>query len=208
MYWIISHWSSVLAVRSAEELVAFALPIAFMSSTCMCFHSSARVQTDVRSSPALPAALARVLAGQWRSSETLFLGCVSALPHVNLSASTLKRHLVHRQLHQVDTATVIGFQSFDRQRVGNRIGIKPLPAVCHDNGHSISQRTSTANPNQLVGVHPIAVNDCIAQSFPKCQFNGALISGNAARSFDQSHQPVCHRRDGFDFTRHPGLDLE
>jgi hypothetical protein len=32
-----------------------------------------------------------------------------------------------------------------------------------------------------VGVHPIAVNDCIGQSFPKRQFNAALISGNAAR---------------------------
>jgi hypothetical protein len=127
---------------------------------------------------------------------------------MNLSASTLKRDLVHRQFHQVDTATVIGFQSLDRQRVGNRIVIKPLPSVCDDNGHSLSQLTSTANPNQLVGVRPIAVNDCIAQSFPKRQFNGALISGNAARSFDQSHQPVCQWRDGSDFTRHPGLDLE
>jgi hypothetical protein len=84
-----------------------------------------------------------------------------------------------------------------------------LCAVVLDyNEHSLSQLTSTANLNQLVSVHLIAVNDCIAQSLPKRQFNGALISGNAARSFDQSHQPVCQRRDGFDFTRHPGLDLE
>src|SRR5580692_8790837 len=61
------------------------------------------------------------------------------LPHMNLRASAPKRDLVHRQLHQMDAATVLLFQSFDRQRVGNRFWIKSLPQVFDDNGHSLSQ---------------------------------------------------------------------
>jgi len=62
------------------------------------------------------------------------------LPHMNLCASTLKRDLVHRQLHQVDAATVIRFQSFDLQRVGDGFWIKPLAVVLDDDEHSLSQR--------------------------------------------------------------------
>jgi hypothetical protein len=87
----------------------------------------------------------------------------------------------------VNAATVLGLQSFDRQRVRNGVWIKTLPVVRDDNGHSLSQLTSTANLNQLVGVHPIAVNDCIAQSLLKRQFNGGFIASNAVRSLDQSH---------------------
>jgi hypothetical protein len=108
----------------------------------------------------------------------------------------------------VEAATVLLFQSFDRQRVGNRFWIKSLPLVRDDNGHSFSQLTLTTDLNQLVSVHPIAVNDCVAQSFLKRQFHGGLIADNAARTLDQSHQAVHQRRDSSDFTRHPSLDFE
>jgi hypothetical protein len=84
------------------------------------------------------------------------------LAHMNLGASALKPDLVHRHLHQVDAAAVLRLQPFDRQRVGNRIWIKPLPLVRDYNGNSISKLTLTANVNKLVSVHRIAVNDCIA----------------------------------------------
>src|ERR1700730_7528401 len=59
-----------------------------------------------------------------------------------------------------------------------------------------------------MGVHTVAMNNRIVESFPKCQFDGGFLADNATRSFDQSHQPVHQRGDSFDFTRHPGLDLE
>jgi len=79
----------------------------------------------------------------------------------------------------VDAATVLRRQPFDRQRIRNRFWIKPLPVVRDDDGHSLSQLTLTMNLNQRVRVHPIAVNDCIAQSFLKRQFNGGLVARNA-----------------------------
>jgi hypothetical protein len=103
---------------------------------------------------------------------------------MHLSPSTRKRDLVHRQLHQVDAATLLSLQSFDRQRVGDRSWIKPWPVVRHDNGHSLSQLTLTTNLNEFVSAHPTAVNDCITQSRLKRQFNGALATRNAMRSFD------------------------
>jgi len=108
----------------------------------------------------------------------------------------------------VEAATVLLFQPFDRQRVGNRFWIKSLPLVRDDNGHSLSQLTLTTDLNQLVSVHPMAVNDCITQSFLKRQFNGGLVARNAPRTLDQSHQPFHQRRDSFALTRHPSLDFE
>jgi hypothetical protein len=34
-------------------------------------------------------------------------------PHVNLSAPQFERNLVHRQLHQVDAAPMLGFEIID-----------------------------------------------------------------------------------------------
>jgi hypothetical protein len=51
------------------------------------------------------------------------------LPHANFGTSPFKRHIVHRQLHQVDPAPVLGPQTFDGKRIGNRFGIKTLPLV-------------------------------------------------------------------------------
>jgi hypothetical protein len=59
-----------------------------------------------------------------------------------------------------------------------------------------------------VGIQPIAMNDCVIQSFPERQLDRVFLARNAMGPFDEPHQPVCQRRDGFDFTRHPGLDLE
>src|SRR5467141_1405278 len=52
------------------------------------------------------------------------------------------------------------------------------------------------------------MNDCIVLGFRKCEFNAAFLTANAVGPLDQPHQPVDQRSDGFDFTRHPGLDLE
>jgi hypothetical protein len=79
----------------------------------------------------------------------------------------------------VNATAVLGLQSFDCQWVGNRFRIKPLPLVGYDNGHALSQLTAAMNLNQLVGVYPIAVNDCIAQSLPKRQFD-RFTSGEIA----------------------------
>ena len=51
------------------------------------------------------------------------------LPHANLSASSFKRDLVHRQSHQVDATPELGPQTFDGKRIGNRIGVKTFPLV-------------------------------------------------------------------------------
>src|SRR6266446_3723771 len=146
-----------------------------------------------KESRALNAPKCAAVRGFVDASQPGFSVACRTLAHMNLRASTLKRDLVHRQLHKVDAATVLRLQSFDSQRVGNRSWIKSMPLVRDDNGHSLSELTLTTNLNQLVRVHPIAVNDCIAQTLPKCQFNGVLISGNAARSLDQSHQPIHQR---------------
>ena len=91
-----------------------------------------------------------------------------------------------------------------RELAGHPFGITKRPARKCGNSDVVGQALFLYGTGQewhrLIYEH--------AQSLPKGQFNGALIASNAARPFDQWHHPVHKRRDGFNFTRHPGLDLE
>jgi hypothetical protein len=136
------------------------------------------------------------------------LGGAPAFPHVDFGATAFKGDFVHRQLHQVDAAPVLSLEIFRSEGIKNCIRIKPSPLVPDDNGQSLSQLTSTANLNQLMCVHPIAVNDRVVDSFPKRQFDCGFLAGNAPRSFDQSHQAVHKRRDSFGLTRYPSVNFE
>jgi hypothetical protein len=48
---------------------------------------------------------------------------------VNLGAPLFERDLVHRQLHDVDTASVLRFKIFDSQGIRNAAHIKALTLV-------------------------------------------------------------------------------
>jgi hypothetical protein len=48
---------------------------------------------------------------------------------VNLGASLFERDFVHRQLHQVDAASVIRVEILDSQRIRNGARIEPLTLV-------------------------------------------------------------------------------
>src|SRR5215471_10579589 len=62
--------------------------------------------------------------------------------------------------------------------------------------------------NPLTGIHSVAVNDCVVKSFPKCYSDSQFLAVNPLRSFDQSHQPIQQRRDGFNLTRYASVDVE
>jgi hypothetical protein len=49
--------------------------------------------------------------------------------HVNLGASLFERDFVHRQLHEMNAASVILFQIFDSHRIRNGARIKPSALV-------------------------------------------------------------------------------
>src|SRR2546429_9800919 len=51
------------------------------------------------------------------------------LTHVNLGASLFERDLVHRQLHEMNAASVIRFEVFDNHGIGNGALIEPLTLV-------------------------------------------------------------------------------
>src|SRR5580700_2476711 len=127
---------------------------------------------------------------------------------MHFGTSLFEGDFVHRDSHQPDTTPVVGTEIFGTRRIGNRFRVKSLSLVLDDQGYPLFQVTAATNLNQLVTIETIAVNHCIVESFPKSQFNRGLLAGNATRSFDQSHQTVDQWGDGFDFTRHPGLDLE
>jgi hypothetical protein len=44
-----------------------------------------------------------------------------------------------------------------------------------------------------VGIQPIAMNDCIIQSFPERQFDSGFLARDAMRPFDEPHQPFHQR---------------
>src|ERR1700756_4540794 len=103
---------------------------------------------------------------------------------MDFSALSFERHLIHQRLHEVDAATMRALEIFVRHRIGNRTWIKPLSFVRNDKRDSLSQLTSTENMNNLARIHPVAVDDCVVQSFLKCQLNFRFFARNAMRSFD------------------------
>jgi hypothetical protein len=122
--------------------------------------------------------------------------------------TVLKKDLVHRRSHQPDATPVVGAEIFGTQGIRNRIRVKSLSLVLDHEGYSPFGVTAAPNVNQFMAIHTVPMNDRIVESLPKCEFDGGFFTGNAVRSLNQSHQPLHERSNGFDFTWHPGLDLE
>jgi hypothetical protein len=59
-----------------------------------------------------------------------------------------------------------------------------------------------------VGIQPIAMNDCVIQSFPERQFYSAFLARDAMRPFDEPHQPFHQRRDRLDLARYPSVNFQ
>jgi hypothetical protein len=59
-----------------------------------------------------------------------------------------------------------------------------------------------------VGIQPIAMNDCVIQSFPERQFDGGFLACDAMRPFDEPHQPFHQRRNHLDLALYPSVDFE
>jgi hypothetical protein len=62
--------------------------------------------------------------------------------------------------------------------------------------------------DKLAGIESVAVTHCIVESLSKGQFNGQLFAREAARLLDQANYSLQEWRNGFDVTRHQGLDFE
>src|SRR5712664_4520840 len=111
------------------------------------------------------------------------------LVHAPVS-SAFKRNVVHGKLHQMDTAPVLGTEVFERQRIGNLIGIESISLISDDHEHSLAAFAAAADVNQPASVQAIAVDHRVTQGFPKREFNELLISEDTVGSSDQAHQPV------------------
>jgi hypothetical protein len=93
----------------------------------------------------------------------------------------------------MDTPPVFGIEVFERQRIGNPIGVESMSLISDDDEHSLAAFAAATNVNQLASVQTIAVEHRVAQGFPKREFNELLLSQNPAGSSDQAHQPVHQR---------------
>ena len=64
-----------------------------------------------------------------------------------------------------------------------------MALVRDGNGDSLPDLAAAADVNQLVGIQPVAVNDCVAKSFPERQFDGGFLARDAMGPLDEPHQP-------------------
>jgi len=92
----------------------------------------------------------------------------------------------------MDTPPVLGIEVFDRQRVGNLLGVESVSLISDDE-HSLGGFAAAMNMNQLAGIHTIAVEHRVTHGFSKREFNELLLSANATGSSDQTHEPVHQR---------------
>src|SRR6267143_3707246 len=102
---------------------------------------------------------------------------------------------------------VFGIEVFERQRIGNPIGVESMSLISDDDEHSLAAFAAATNVNQLASVQTIAVEHRVAQGFPKREFNELHLSQNPAGSSDQAHQPVHQRGDQADLAPHPGVHI-
>ena len=85
---------------------------------------------------------------------------------------------------------MFGIEVFDRQRVGNLIGVESISLIPDDDEHSLAAVAAATNVNQLACVQAIAVEHRVTQGFPKGKFNELLLSHNTAGSSYQAREPV------------------
>ncbi len=90
-------------------------------------------------------------------------------------------------------APALGIEVFDRQRVGNLIGVESISLISDDDEHSLAAFAAATDVNQLAGVQTIAVEHRVTHRFSKREFNELLLSANATGSSDQTHEPVHQR---------------
>jgi hypothetical protein len=95
---------------------------------------------------------------------------------MNLGTAPFERDLVHRPLHEVDTAAMFRFKIFDSRGIRNGSRIKPLALVWYDQRDSVPDFATAADVNQFASIQPVTVNDCVAQSFAQRQFNDSSMS--------------------------------
>jgi hypothetical protein len=124
---------------------------------------------------------------------------------MDLRSSALERNTVHGIFHQIEAAPVFGTKVFESQRIGNRIGFESKSLIPDDDGHSLATFAAAADVNQLARVRAIAVEHRVAQSLPKSEFNGLLLSENTPGSNYQAHEPIHKRCDQTDLASHPGV---
>lgn len=111
--------------------------------------------------------------------HSLLVSC--RLPHVDFSPLVFKLHLVHCQLHQVDSASAPGPEIFDSPRIRNGIRSKPLPVILDDDGQSSSQFTPATNLDQPVRIRPVPLNHGIRHGFQERELDAWFMAEDAAR---------------------------
>ena len=85
-----------------------------------------------------------------KCGATCFLFQAESLPHTDRRSSSFKRNFVHGQFHQVDPAPVFGTEIFERQRIGNLIGIESLSLISDDDEHGAF--AAATDMNQLARI--------------------------------------------------------
>jgi len=100
---------------------------------------------------------------------------------MDLRSSAFKKNFVHGQFHQVDAAPVFGTEVFERQRIGNLIGVKSWSLIPDHDGHSSAAFAEAMDVNQFACVSAIAVEHRITQGFPKREFHELFLPANTVR---------------------------
>src|SRR5579862_4136786 len=103
---------------------------------------------------------------------------------------------------------MLGIEIPGNREIGSRGWVKSSALVLHGYGHSFARFTSATNPNQFAGIETVTVEDCIVKSFSKSESHTGHLAENAVRFFDHAGQPVYHWGNGFDFTRHLGINFK
>jgi len=75
---------------------------------------------------------------------------------------------------------VFGPEVFERQRIGNLIGVESVSLISDGDEHSVAGFAAATDVNQLARVQAVAVEHRVTQGFAKREFNVLFLSANTA----------------------------
>jgi len=101
-----------------------------------------------------------------------------------------ERNFVHGEFHQMDAASMFGFEVFNRQGIRHHLGVESFSLIANNDAHALAVIAAATDVNQLASLQAIAVEHRVAEGFAKREFDVFLHSGDPVRCRDKAHEPL------------------
>ena len=73
-------------------------------------------------------------------------------PHVHLCSSVFEGHFIHGEFDQMDATSMFGFETFDRQGIGQRLRVESFTLIANHDVHALAVIAAATDVNQFASL--------------------------------------------------------